>query len=176
VTLTETESAKVTKAAKPTASLRAFEAFVRGVQAAFKGTQEGRETAVDSLGKAVELDPGFAVAQYSLGTVHGTLGNRWKAAAQFRASIQLDPTFPEPYKSLGDLFIANPRRLFDQAIDAYQKAVELRPFYAEAYVGLGDAKAAKGDIDGAIIHYKKALAHNPASPKVHQSLGKIYYG
>jgi tetratricopeptide (TPR) repeat protein len=176
VALTEGEATKVAKAARPTASLRAFETFVRGRMAAFKGTQDGNEAAADLFARAAELDPGFAVAQYSLGTVQLALGNRWKAAAQFRASIQLDPTLPEPYKSLGDLFIANPRRLFDQAVEAYQKAVDLRPFYAEAYVGLGDAKAAKGDTDGAIVYYKKALAYNPASPKVHLSLGKMYYG
>src|SRR5262249_57372824 len=69
-----------------------------------------------------------------------------------------------------------PRRLFDQAIEAYSKAIELRPFFAAAYVGLGDAKAAKSDTDGAIAAYQKALVYNPVNPKVHMSLGKIYYG
>src|SRR4029453_3822158 len=67
------------------------------------------------------------------------------------------------------------RRLFDQAIEAYQKAIDLRSFYADAYVGLGEAKAAKGDVDGAIGAYTKALAANPMNPRVHMSLGKIYY-
>jgi tetratricopeptide (TPR) repeat protein len=42
-------------------------------------------------------------------------------------------------------------------------------------VGLGDALAAKGDVDGALGAYQRALAHNPANPRVHVSLGKIYY-
>ena len=100
---------------------------------------------------------------------------RWKAAVQFRASTQLDASYPEPYKALGDLFMAAPRRLFDQAVEAYNKAIELRPFYADAHVGLGDARAAKGEIDGAIAAYQKALAYNAINPKVHMSLGKIYY-
>jgi tetratricopeptide (TPR) repeat protein len=107
--------------------------------------------------------------------VHQALGNRWKAAAQFRAVTQIDPTQPEPLKALGDLFLAAPRRLYDQAVEAYAKAIELRPFYADAYVGLGDAKAAKGDVDGAISAYQKALVYNPVNPRVHLSLGKIYY-
>jgi tetratricopeptide (TPR) repeat protein len=115
------------------------------------------------------------LAQYALGTVHQAMGNRWKASAQFRASSQLDPTFPDAYKALGDLFLTAPRRLFDQAEEAYSKAIDLRPFYAEAYVGLGDAKAAKGDVNGAINAYQKALVHNPLSGKVYASLGKIYY-
>jgi tetratricopeptide (TPR) repeat protein len=174
--LTEDDIARIEKGAAPTKSARAFEAYVKGRRAGLLGTQASNEAAADLLGKAVELDPSFAAAQYALGVAHLGLGNRWQAAAQFRASTQLDPTFPEPYKALGDLFLAAPRRLFDQAVEAYQKALELRPFYADAYVGLGDARGAKGEVDAAIASYQKALLYNPANPKVHMSLGKIYYG
>ncbi|MBI4607797.1 MAG: tetratricopeptide repeat protein [Candidatus Rokubacteria bacterium] len=175
VQLTDAEISRIEKVSRPTASLRAFETFVRGRIASMRGTQQGHETAADLFSKAVELDPSFVVAQYSLGVVHQALGNRWKAAAQFRASTQLDPTYPEPFKALGDLFLSAPRRLFDQAVEAYQKALELRPFYADAHVGLGDAKAAKGDVDAAVAAYQRALVYNPVNPRVHLSLGKIYY-
>ncbi len=175
VSLSESELSRVRKWASPTTSMRAWEAYVRGRTAAARGGQEGNEAAVDALSKAIEVDPQFVAAQYALGVVHQALGNRWKAAAQFRASTQLDPTFPEPYKALGDLFLTAPRRLFDQAIEAYTKAIELRPFYADAYVGLGDAKAAKGDVDGAVGAYQKALGYNPVNARVHVSLGKLYY-
>ena len=176
VTLTDAETRRIEKAAQPTRLLKAFELYARAQEAVnTRPGQEGNEQAVDLLARAIEADPNFVLAQYTLGSVHQALGNRWKAAAQFRASTQLDPTYPEPYKALGDLFLAAPRRLFDQAIEAYQKAIDLRPFYADAYVGLGEAKAAKGDVDGAIGAYTKALAANPMNPRVHMSLGKIYY-
>ena len=175
IPLSESETARVQKWASPTTSVRAYEAYVRGCLAAYRGTQEGNEAAIEILGKATEIDPQFVVGQYTLGVVHQNLGNRWKAAAQFRASTQLDPTYPEPYKALGDLFLSAPRRLFDQATEAYTKALEIRPFYADAYVGLGDAKAAQSDVDGAVAAYQKALSFNPVNPKVHVSLGKLYY-
>jgi len=176
VTPTDAETRRMEKAAQPTRLLKAFELYARAQEAVnTRPGQEGNEQAVDLLARAIEADPNFVLAQYTLGSVHQALGNRWKAAAQFRASTQLDPTYPEPYKALGDLFLAAPRRLFDQAIEAYQKAIDLRPFYADAYVGLGEAKAAKGDVDGAIGAYTKALAANPMNPRVHMSLGKIYY-
>ena len=175
VTLTDAEARRIEKAAAPTKSLRAFELFSRAQMAAAKGGQEANENAVDLLSRAIEVDANFVVAQYTLGAVHQALGNRWKAAAQFRAATQLDATYPEPYKALGDLFLAAPRRLFDQAVEAYQKAIELRPFYADAHVGLGDARAAKGEIDPAIAAYQKALTYNAINPKVYMSLGKIYY-
>ena len=175
VPVTDAEATRLEKAARPTTSLRAFELYVRGQVAARRGTQEGNEAAGDLLARAVDVDSTFVVAQFALGTVHQALGNRWKAAAQFRASTQLDPNYPEPYKALGDLFLAAPRRLFDQAVEAYAKAIDLRPFFADAHVGLGDAKAAKGDVDGAVTAYQRALVHNPMNPRVHMSLGKIYY-
>jgi tetratricopeptide (TPR) repeat protein len=176
VTLTDAEVARIEKAARPTRVPRAYELFARGQIAALRGDQEGHEAAIDLLSRAIEADPSFVVAHYALGVVHSSLGNRWKAAAQFRASTQADATYPEPYKALGDLFLSQPRRLFDQAIEAYNKAIDLRPFFADAYVGLGDAKAAKSDVDGAIAAYQKALVYNPVNPRVHMSLGKIYYG
>jgi tetratricopeptide (TPR) repeat protein len=175
VPLSESEIARVQKWAGPTASSRAFESYVRGRLAWYRGGQDGNEAAIELFGRAIETDPQFVAAQFALGTVHQTLGNRWKAAAQFRASTQLDPTYPEPYKALGDLFLTAPRRLFDQAIEAYTRALEIRPFFADAHVGMGDARAAKGEVDAAVAAYQKALGYNPINAKVHVSLGKLYY-
>lgn len=169
------EAQRMAAAAKPTTNVRAFEAYVKGRRAYLKGGQEGWEGAAELYSRAIEIDPTFAIAHYHLGLAHLVLGNRWKASAQFRAAIQVDPSLPEPFKSLGDQFMASPRRLYDQAIEAYQRALNLRPHYAEAQVGLGDAKAAKGDNEGAIGHYQKALAFDSMNARVHFSLGKIYY-
>jgi tetratricopeptide (TPR) repeat protein len=171
----DVELARAQKWAAPTSLVRAYELYVRGRHASYRGTQDANEAAVEFLSRAIEADPQFVAAQYALGVVHQNLGNRWKAAAQFRASAQLDPTYAEPYKALGDLYLTAPRRLFDEAIKAYGKAIELRPFYAEAHVGLGDALAAKGEIDPAVAAYQKGLEYNPMNAKVHVSLGKIYY-
>ncbi len=170
------ELARAVAAAKPTTNLTAFEAYAKGRRSYVKGGQEGYEGAAELFARAVEIDPTFAVAHYQLGLAHLALGNRWKGAAQFRAATQVDPNLPEPLKALGDLFMLSPRRLYDQAIEAYQKALTLRPHYAEAQVGLGDAKAAKGDNEGAIGHYQKALGLDPLNARVHFSLAKIYYG
>src|SRR6185503_1518426 len=175
VSLSEADVTRMDKAARPTRSLRALELYARAHMALARGGQEANESAVDLLSRAIESDASFVAAQYALGTVHQALGNRWKAAAQYRAATQLDPSQPEPYKAIGDLFLVQPRRLFDQALEAYAKAIELRPFYADAHVGLGDARAAKGDTDGAIKAYQQALVYNAVNPRVHLSLGKIYF-
>ncbi|MGH7348566.1 MAG: hypothetical protein ACREI6_01020, partial [Candidatus Rokuibacteriota bacterium] len=118
----DVELARAQKWAAPTGLPGAYALYVRGRQAAYRTTQDGNEAAVEFLSRAIEADPQFVAAQYGLGAVHQSLGNRWKAAAQFRASAQLDPTYAEPYKALGDLYLTAPRRLFDEAIKAYTKA------------------------------------------------------
>ena len=175
VPASDVELARVQKWAAPTGLSRAYELYVRGRQAAYRVTQDGSEAAVEFLSRAIEADPQFVAAQYALGVVHQNLGNRWKAAAQFRASAQLDPTYAEPYKALGDLYLTAPRRLFEEAIKAYAKAIDLRPLYADAHVGLGDALAAKGEVDPAVAAYQRGVEHNPMNAKVHVSLGKLYY-
>ena len=175
VSASDVELARAQKWAAPTGQLRAWELYVRGRQAAARASAEGSEAAVELLSRAIEADPQFVAAQHALGVIHQNLGNRWKAQAQFRASAQLDPTYAEPYKAIGDLYLTAPRRLFDEATKAYGKAIELRPFYADAHVGLGDALAAKGDVDKAVAAYQRGIEYNPMNAKVHVSLGKIYY-
>lgn len=168
---TDAASARIEAAARPTASVRALELFSRGQTAIYDGENQ---RAVELLTRAAEIDASFAVASYSLGLVHSALGNRWKAAAQFRAALQVDGRMPEPFKAIGDLFLSTPRNLFDQAIEAYSKAIELRPFYADAHAGLGTAYTAKGDIDRAVTSYRAAIALDPFEPLTHVRLGHSY--
>jgi len=169
--LTEAASARIEAAARPTASVLALELFSRGQTAIYGGENE---RAVDLLTRAVETDPRFVVASVSLGLVHAAVGSRWRAAVMFRAALLIDGNAPEPFKALGDLFLSAPRKLFDQAIEAYSKAIELRPFYADAYAGLGNAYAAKGDIDRALTAHRAAVALDPFNPLTHIWLGHGY--
>ncbi|HEY7675662.1 MAG TPA: tetratricopeptide repeat protein, partial [Candidatus Methylomirabilis sp.] len=147
----------------------------RGRAAAGLDTREGYERATELLGKALELDGNFALARYHLGVALQATNNRWKAVGEHRKALQLDPNFAEAYKSLADLLRLSPRRLYDQAIEAYSKAIDLQPDFAEAYVGRGDAWQAKGSFDQAIGEYKKTIELDPENAGVHVSLGRIYY-
>src|SRR5439155_417435 len=122
-----------------------------------RGGQEANESAVDLLSRAIEIDANFVVAQYTLGAVHQVLGNRWKAAAQFRAATQLDATYPEPYKALGDLFLAAPRRLYKQAVEEYRKVIELDDKNTGALYNLALVYE-KTDPKEAVVQWEKYIA------------------
>ncbi len=63
---------------------------------------------------------------------------------------------------------------WDKAIAEYQKAVTLKPRYADAYNNLGAAYAGKGMYDQAIAAHKQALAIRPDLLRAHLNLGVSY--
>ncbi len=50
---------------------------------------------------------------------------------------------------------------FDAAIDSYNKALAIKPDYAEAYNNMGIALQEQGKLEEAIEAYNKALAIKP---------------
>jgi tetratricopeptide (TPR) repeat protein len=158
-----------------TASLDAYSLYARGAWEQGLGTKEAHEQAVGLFTKALEADQNFAQARVALGTSLYATNNRWKASGEFRKALQLNPKLAEAHKLLGDMLVTSPRRLYDQAAQAYTAALEIWPDYAEARVGLGDARQAKGQFDEAIEEYRKALAVEPTNARVYLGMGKIYY-
>lgn len=180
--LTEWDQRRLDTAFTPgTASPDAYALYALAAWEQGLGTSAGHERAIALFTKALDADQNFAQARVALGvslyatTATGSLGNRWRASREFRKAIQLNAKLAEAHKLLGDMLVNSPRRLYDQAIQSYQAALEVWPDYAEARVGLGNAHQAKGQYDEAIEDYKEALAIEPANPHVYVGLGKIYY-
>jgi tetratricopeptide (TPR) repeat protein len=173
---TEADNQRLETAFSPgSGSLDAYVLYARATWEQGLGTKDGHERAVAMLSKALEADQNFAQARVALGKSLYATNNRWKASGEFRKALQLNPKLAEAHKLLGDMLVTSPRRLYDQAAQAYQAALEVWPDYAEARVGLGDARQAKGQFDEAIAEYKKALIVEPANARVYLGLGKIYY-
>jgi serine/threonine protein kinase/tetratricopeptide (TPR) repeat protein len=59
----------------------------------------------------------------------------------------------------------------EESLRYYTVALALRPGNPAEYVNLGNALAARGDLDGAISSYREALDRHPAYPEAHIKLG-----
>ena len=59
----------------------------------------------------------------------------------------------------------------DDALEAYRKAVNLKPDYAEAWSNLGVVLGALGDVDQEIEAYRRGVAANPALAPIWSNLG-----
>ena len=64
----------------------------------------------------------------------------------------------------------------DEAIAHLQKALEIRPDYAEAHYSLAMALAGCGQVDSAIAHYQKALEIKPDYAEAHNNLALVLVG
>ena len=62
----------------------------------------------------------------------------------------------------------------DQALQEYQKALELNPDYVQVYTNLGTVYLGKKDYDKAIQNFKKVIELNYWDKKAHYNLGVAY--
>jgi tetratricopeptide (TPR) repeat protein len=98
-----------------------------------------------------------------------------KAANQLEA-VLASQELPEasPSRSNLDYYLGNCRAStgeVDKAIEAYKRALTLRPNFVQAHNNLGVEFANKGRYDDAIAEYKEALALRPDFAEAHLNLG-----
>jgi tetratricopeptide (TPR) repeat protein len=105
----------------------------------------------------------------------------WRQTSQYRdlvasytATLQKNPSCWMADYNLG--IVLGEQGKADQAIDHYQRAIALRPDYAEAHYNLGRLLAEQGQLDDAIAHYKSAAAINPADAETQNNLGVTLFG
>ncbi len=89
--------------------------------------------ALRELRQATVLLPNVGRVHYDYGRALAEDGDRDGAAKEFRLAIQLDPEDPDPHVALAAVL---PRA---EAIGEYRAALRLRPDFAEARRGLGNA-------------------------------------
>jgi tetratricopeptide (TPR) repeat protein len=74
------------------------------------------------------------------------------------------------HNNLGNVLLQKGK--VDEAIAHYQRALEIKPDYAEAHNNLGNALLQKGSVDEAIAHYQRALQIKPDYAEAHYNLGE----
>lgn len=67
------------------------------------------------------------------------------------------------------------RGSIEAAIEAFIRAVELRPEYAEAYNNLGLAYSRRGQSEEAVRYFQKALEIDPQMGEVYNNLGFLFH-
>jgi protein O-mannosyl-transferase len=92
----------------------------------------------------------------------------------YTATLTKNPGCWMAHYNLG--IVLNDRGKTDEAMAHYQRAIELRPSYAEAHYNLGRLLVQKGLLDDAVTHYEKALEINPADAEARNNLGVTLFG
>ena len=135
--------------------------------------QVGRTAdAIKATEKAVELDPKLVVAHANLLSLYGRVGNFQKAEAQYRAVMALNPDqFPKAHYDYGVLLMM--KGDYHAAEEAFRRAIQINPSYAQAHNNLGFVLEHKGHLAEAMAEYRKSIASMPGFRQAHFNLGRI---
>lgn len=117
------------------------------------------DAAVETLSRAVEIDPSYAPAWHALGRARWSSGDRKAAEEDFGRAIQADPRFALSLQSRGAL--RREQGDFDGAMADLDAASRLTPRSRWTWYNRGLVRAEQGDAKGAIAEFDKAIEIDP---------------
>jgi type IV pilus assembly protein PilF len=137
--------------------------------------QRGESTsALREYLEAEKLNPDDASVQFGLGSALNAKGRFQDGLQHYRKALEIDPKYTEAHNALGSTYLElgewdNAIREFEITLKDY---LYLTPFFVEN--NLGWAYYKKGDLPGAIEHYRKALSMKPDFGLAYYNLGLAY--
>jgi TolB-like protein/Tfp pilus assembly protein PilF len=168
--LTDVEQSRL--AVLPTGNLEAYRLYRLGTSRLDLRSRDDMWAAVDLFEEAIERDPDYALAWAGLGDALGSLvGYRHESGVEILAraqnavdrAMQLDRELAEAWNAAGNL--AYLRRDGPGALNAFVRATELRPSYAQAYVWINYMNGLFGNTVASQAAAARAVALNPMSPE-----------
>ena len=151
----------------PTENVQAYEYYLRGRQYFHQFRRKGIQFARRMFERAIEVDPGYALAY--AGTADccaflymywdGSKANLESADSASRKALELDPELAEAHASRGFAFSLS--RQYDEARREFETAIELNPKLYEAHYLYARACVQEGRMAEAVQHYEDAARVRP---------------
>lgn len=159
----------------------AYDTYLRGRYFWNRRTFEGLSKGIESFRRAIELDPGFALAYAGLADcrvllpLHAAVLPRDvfpQAIAAAERALELDESLAEAHTSLAYARFLYERR-WAEAERGFRRALELSPGYATAHQWYSFLLAALGRHGEAIAQARKARELDPLSLVINSDLGMV---
>lgn len=170
------ETAAIEKAKrKPTASLDAYDHYLRGMALAYRASREAHETALTHFYRATELDPQFAPAYgmaaraYAWRATNGWMTDITRETAETQRLIHTAVELgKDDALALGSSGMAVARILgdLDYGVRLIDRALALNPNLVSVWTSSGWVRAWLGDADTAIAHFERAIRLSPVDPQM----------
>lgn len=178
VKLSPTEKVVLTK--RSTLNPEAFDCNLRARNFLYQRTKKSMNFAVQLFQKAIDLDPRYADAYAGLGETYASLYQdverieMWldKAVESSLKALMYDSTLPEAYAALGLAYYN--KRMFEDAITASQRSIELDANNFLGYWILGRIYNSTDRFKEAIVLFNKVLSLNPDFYSVYGDLQIVY--
>ncbi len=169
-----------------TVEVEAYEYYVRGRKLVFQMGKEGLPKAIEYFKKALDLDPGYALAYSGLGSIymmqyiastrHEDLE---KGVSYLQVAIKHDPDIADPHLWLTYGYARD--RRFAEAIRSGEQAVRLEPENALSHYFLGVAFMLQAAEEYKTEDYQRAIRHfninrqlQPDQEAAHMNAAWIY--
>ncbi len=120
------------------------------------------DKALAQFKKAIEIDPGIAIAYNNIASIKARQGRYEEAIPYYKKAVELEPGFIQAMVGLANaLDRAGQAGQREEAITIFYRVISIDPRLPDVYVGLGNALFMQGRIDEAIKNYNKALELAP---------------
>ncbi|MFQ5777839.1 MAG: protein kinase [Terriglobia bacterium] len=176
-------AAQARLARAPTSNAEAHQAYLKGRYFWNKRTGDGFKKAMEQFQRAIELDPGYALAHAGVADTYILLGNygvlphneaKPKAKAAARKALELDETLAEAHTSLAGV-MGEYEWDWLGAEREFRRALELNPNYATARQWHAAHLAMMGRPEEGILEIKKAQELDPLSLRINVDVARAYY-
>lgn len=178
-TITPMETRQLTLT--PTENMAAYTEYLKGKGLAESESVESLTEAVSHFKKAIEFDPGFALAHVGLADAYLTLSANFLAGMEATEStalaepllmraLVLEPELGEAYASLG--LTRQLQNNVQAAEEAYRKAMDLRPNYSRVFRLLGKLNLRQGNQQEGYDLLLRAMAIDPYSVPVNFDIAR----
>ncbi|TMB14288.1 MAG: tetratricopeptide repeat protein [Deltaproteobacteria bacterium] len=165
-----------------TASVEAHDLYLRGRHFWNKRTADGLTRSIALFQRAVDLDPGYALAHVGLADAYGLLGEYGairaiegdtKAKAHALKALEIDDSIAEAHASLSLVLDRN----YDWASSERElkRAIELKPGYAMAHHWYATILDCQGRVDEGREQTRIGLQLDPTSLIINMSVGVTSY-
>ena len=168
--------------ARPTDNLEAYQAYLRGQEKNIFGSREETELAIRMYERAVNLDPGFALAWADLSKTHSAMyhwmidpteGRLAKARESADMALRLDPDLLESHLALAYYYYWG-RKDYDQALEAISAAGESWKNDSEVLQAVGYIQRRQGKWDESIENLEMAFQLSPREAMLPNQIGQTY--
>ncbi len=168
---------------RPTESIEAYDLYLRALDHVRSGTRSDRQAAVTTLRRAVELDPGFALAWAKLAIAEAALywfGDDRRservdlARTAAERALALDPDLPEAHLALGYYHYWG-RRDYARALEEMRLAEPGMAGALDLVVLRAAVRRRMGDFEGAAADFATAFELDPRSVGRANNLGQTLW-
>ncbi len=137
-------------------------------------SKQGKPAPEDPAGKAPDADPkkpyaDESVKHYNRGVELHQSGFLNQAITEYKAALDADSRMEEAYSNLGLIYAA--QRNYPKAIDAFNKALSLKPGRPTTLNGLGTVLYAKGKVSEAMEKWRQAVVSDPQFASAYYNMG-----